>query len=52
MDRVQLSQAAELLQRDSLLLSTKFSRIPNTHFINVRRMKGRFKLGGTQWFSI
>ena len=28
------------LQGDSLLFTAKFSEIPGTHFINLRRMKG------------
>ena len=30
----------EPLQRDSLLFTTKFPKIPGTHFIDLRRMKG------------
>ena len=30
----------EPLQRGSLLFTTKFPKIPGTHFIKLRRMKG------------
>ena len=35
----------------SLPFTTKFSDIPSTHFIDLRRMKGWVDLGATQWFK-
>ena len=40
----------EPLWGGSLLFTTKFSEIPGTHFIDLRRMKGWVDLGPTQWF--
>ena len=40
----------EPLWGGSLLFTTKFSEIPGTRFINLRRMKGWADLGATQWF--
>ena len=40
----------EPLRGGSLLFTTKFPGIPDTHFIDLRRMKGSVKLGATQWF--
>ena len=39
MDRVCLIQAAELLQGDCLLLISKSPEIPETHLIDLERMK-------------
>ena len=36
------------LRGGSLLFTTKFPEIPGTHFINLRRMKGRVNLEPTQ----
>ena len=40
MDKVQLPQAAGPLQRESLLLTTKFPRVLGTYLFDLRRMKG------------
>ena len=40
----------EPLRGGSLLFMTKFPDIPGTHFIDLRRMKGRVNLDATQWF--
>ena len=40
----------EPLWGGSLIFTTKFSEIPGTHFIDLRRMKGWVDLGATQWF--
>ena len=40
----------EPLRGGSLLFTTKFPDIPGTHFIDLRRMKGRVNLGATLWF--
>ena len=40
-------KATEPLQGDSVLFTAKFPEIPGTHFINLRRMKGRVNLGVT-----
>ena len=34
----------------SLLFTTKFPKIPGTHFVDLGRMKGCVDLGATQWF--
>ena len=39
MDKIPQSQAAEPLQRDSLLLTTKCSGCPGTYLIDIGRMK-------------
>ena len=41
----------EPLRAGSLLFTTKFPRIPGTHFIELGRMKGWVDLGATQWFG-
>ena len=46
------SWLVEPLQGGSLPFLTKFPEIPDTHFINPRRMKGLLNLGATQWFSM
>ena len=38
------------LRGGSLLFTTKFPEIPGIHFIDLRRIKDRVKLGATQWF--
>ena len=40
MDVVQLPQGKEPLQGGSLLFTTKFLEIPDTHLIDLGRMKG------------
>ena len=35
----------------SLLFTTKFPEIPGTHFIDLRKMKGRVDLAATQWLE-
>ena len=40
----------EPLQGGSLLFTTKFPEIADTHFINLGRMNGWVHLGATQWF--
>ena len=40
----------ELLQRISLLFTTKFAEIPVTHFIELGRMKGGVDLEATKRF--
>ena len=35
----------------SLLFTTKFPEIPGTHFIDLRKMKGRVGLAATQWLE-
>ena len=41
----------EPLQGGSLLLTTNFPDIPGTHFIKLRKIRGRVDFGATQWFS-
>ena len=43
-------KAAELLQADSLILTTKFQGVLDTHLINVTRMKGCVKDKATYLF--
>lgn len=43
-------KAAELLQGDSLILTTKFQGLPDTHLIDVTRMKGCVKDKATYLF--
>ena len=51
MDGVWLSQDCKPLRGDSLLFNTKSPGVPDTHFIDLRRMKGwGVELGATQWF--
>ena len=38
------------LQKDSVVLTTKFPDIPGTHFIYLVRIKSRVHLGAIQWF--
>ena len=40
----------EPLRGDSLLFTTKFPEIPDTHFIDLERMKGWVDLEATEWF--
>ena len=40
----------EPLQGGRLLFTTKFPKIPGTHFIDPGRMKGWVNLGAIQWF--
>ena len=40
----------EPLQVGSLLFTTKFPGIPETHFVDLGRKKGWVDLGATQWF--
>ena len=40
----------KLLWGGSLLFTTQFSTIPDTHFIDLERMKGWVHPGATQWF--
>ena len=47
---VSTASRLEPLRGGSLLYNTKFPEIVRTHFINLRRMKGRVDLGATQWF--
>ena len=50
MTRFNCLKATEPLQGASLLFTIKFPEIPSTHLINFGRMKGKVKLGATQWF--
>ena len=43
-------KATEPLRGDSLLFTTQFPRFPNTHLINLGRMKDWVNLGVTKWF--
>ena len=43
-------KATEPLQGGSLPFTTYFSEIPETHLIDIRRIKGWVDLGTTQWF--
>ena len=45
-------KAAESLQGDSLLLTTKSRGIPVTHLIHLRKMKGCDELGVNQWDQV
>ena len=39
------------LRGGSLLFTTKFLEIPDTHFVDLQRMKGWVNnVGATQWF--
>ena len=40
MDGVQLLKATAPLREGSLLFTTKFPEIPDTHLIDLRKMKG------------
>ena len=39
----------EPLRGGHLLFTTKFTEIPGTHFIDLKKMKGRVDLGAIQW---
>ena len=45
-----ISTRLEPLQGSSLLFTTKFLKIPGTHFTSLRRIKGWFGLQAAQWF--
>ena len=48
--RREQEKAAEPLWGGSLLFTTKFPEIPDTHLIDIGRMKGWVDLGATQFF--
>ena len=43
-------KAAEPFPRDSLLVPTKYRKIPDTDLIDIGSIKGWLSLGATQWF--
>ena len=45
-------KATDPLRRSSLLFTTKFPNIPDTHLIDLGRMKVWVDLGATKWFWI
>ena len=49
-DEVQLSQGYRATAKIHLFFTIMSPEVPGTHFIDFGRMKGRFKLGATQWF--
>ena len=44
------SKSTEPLRGGSLLFTTKFPEIPDTHLIDLGRMKGWVEDEATQWF--